>query len=289
MIDALRSRLPEFSLPDATRSLAELDAGAISTALISFPNSDIVSFDEPRLVNLIHSANEYAAGLTQKHPGRYGLFASLPLPHIDASLKELAFACDQMHAKGILLISNYINKWLGDAYFAPLLEELNRRKCVVFVHPNAADCCRGLVPGLSDSIVEFETDTARTIASLVFSGAAERYPEIRFIFSHAGGTMPALIERFTRAATVSPDVAGNVPKGVMTYLKSFHYDTAQSANPMALGTLLKFVPPEQVVFGTDFPYRHAQEQIDALRSMQLGTALPGILAGNAQRLLAGKS
>jgi len=286
MVTALKSRLPEFSLPGVQRSIVELNAGGTDTALISFPNSDIVSFELPRLANLVRSSNLFATGLARQYPGRYGLFASLPMPHIEASLKELEHAFEQLHAAGILLISNYNNKWLGDAQFAPVLEELNRRKVLVFVHPNAADCCRGLIPGLSDSVIEYETDTARTIASLLFSGAAERYRDIRFIFSHAGGTLPALIERFTSATRVSPEVAGNVPQGVMTYLKSFYYDTAQAAAPTALGALLNFIPPQQVLFGTDFPYRGTQEQVTALQAIGLKPpALKGILSGNARRLL----
>ena len=122
-----------------------------------------------------------------------------------------------------------------------MLEELNRRGTVVFMHPNAADCCKGLVRDCPIRIVEFETDTARTIASLLFSGAAERYRNIRFVFSHAGGTMPALIDRFTNATKVSPGVAANVPRGALAYLVS-HYDTAQAANASALGALLQSVP-----------------------------------------------
>ena len=286
MVTALKSRLPEISLPGVQRSIAELNAGGTDTALISFPSSDIVTLDEGKLVNLIRSSNAFATGLTHQYPGRYGLFASLPLPHIDASLKELEFAFEQLHAAGVMLISNYNNKWLGDPLFAPVLAELNRRQALVFVHPGAADCCRGLIPGLSDSIVEYETDMARTIASLLFSGAAERYRDIRFIFSHAGGTLPALLERFVNATRVSPEVAGNVPRGVMTYLESFAYDTAQATNPTSLGALLNFIPPQQVLFGTDFPYRGTREQVTALQSMGLKPpVLKGILSGNARRLL----
>jgi predicted TIM-barrel fold metal-dependent hydrolase len=286
MADALHGKLPDFSLPGVERSLHAMDADGTTTALISFPNSDIVEFDEQRLASLIRSSNDYAADLVAKHRGRYGLFASLPMPHADASLKELRYALDELHAHGILLITNYRNNWLGDALYAPVLEELNRRGTVVFMHPNAADCCKGLVPGLSDSIVEFETDTARTIASLLFSGAAERYRNIRFVFSHAGGTMPALIDRFTNATKVSPGVTANVPRGALAYLQSFHYDTAQAANASALGALLQFVPAAQVVFGTDFPYRGAAEQVASLRAMGLSTGnLADILAGNSLRLI----
>jgi len=288
MVDALRGNVPDFGLPGVERSLQAMDRDSTTTALISFPNSDITELEEARLADLIRRSNGYAAELVAKHRGRYGLFASLPMPYMDASLDELRHALDEVHAQGILLITNYRNHWLGDALYAPLLEELNRRGTVVFMHPNAADCCKGLVPGLSDSIVEFETDTARTIASLVFSGAAERYRNIRFVFSHAGGTMPALIDRFTNATKVSPAVAANVPRGALEYLQSFHYDTAQAANMSALGALLRFIPARQVVFGSDFPYRGAAEQVAALRAMELSVNdMTDILSHNSLRLLPG--
>jgi 6-methylsalicylate decarboxylase len=274
MVAALEPRLPKASLPGVQKSIAELNAGGTETALISFPSPDLVTLEEPRLTRLVRGCNSFATGLTHSYPGRYGLFASLPLPHLDASLKEIEFAFDQLHAAGILLLSNYNNKWLGDPWFAPLLAELNRRKALVFVHPAVAGCCKGLVPGVTDGLIEEVTDTTRTIASLVLSGAAQTYPDIRFIFSHAGGTLPAVIERF--------------PKDAAALLKSFYYDTAQAASPAALGALLSFIPPQQILFGSDFPARGAREQAAAVQSLGLKPpALKGILSENARRLLGG--
>jgi hypothetical protein len=170
MVEVLQPLWPQMSLPGAERSLAELDAGGTSTAMISFPNSDIVTFEEARLVNLIEQCNDYAGELTRKQVGRYGLFASLPMPYIDSSLQEIERVSAGGHADGFLLISNYRNKWLGDEFFAPLMTELNRRKAAVFVHPNAADCCRGLLAGVSDSIIEYETDTKWGFAAQAYEG-----------------------------------------------------------------------------------------------------------------------
>ena len=186
----------------------------------------------------------------------------------------------------MLLNTSYQSRWLGDPYFAPVMEELNRRKAVAYTHPGPVDCCRNMIPGVHDSIVEFESDTARTIASLMFSGAAERWPNIRLIFSHAGGTAPALIERFRNAQRLNPKLAETMPRGADSYMKSFHYDTAQAANPMALGSLLKLVPVSQVMFGTDFPHRKTTEQAAALSAMDLGaSALDAIFRDNARQLV----
>jgi predicted TIM-barrel fold metal-dependent hydrolase len=142
-----------------------------------------------------------------------------------------------------------------------------------------------LVPEINDRVIEFGTDTTRTIASLVFSGSTTRYPDIRFIFSHAGGTMPFLIERFQDAAK-APEMVQRLPKGVMYELQRFYYDTAQSSNPAAMSALTKIVPISQVVFGTDFPYKGGLQQVAGLH--QCGFNLQDLKAmerGNALRLL----
>jgi predicted TIM-barrel fold metal-dependent hydrolase len=256
------------------------------SAVISYPASDTLNLPETLLAPMISKANDFAMSLVGKHRGRYGLFASLPMPHVDASLREIAHVFDELRADGVLLNVSYQSRYLGDPVFAPVLEELNRRKAVVYTHPGTADCCRNLVPGVHDSIVEFETDTARTIASLLFSGTAERYPNIRFIFSHAGGTMPALIERFRNAHRANPKLTEAMPRGAESYIKSFHYDTAQAANSMALGALLQLVPVSQVMFGTDFPHRRTAEQVEALHAMRFdANSLDVILRGNARKLV----
>lgn len=182
-------------------------------------------------------------------------------------------------------MTSYKRKWLGDRAFEPVMRELNARRAVVFVHPGSG-CCKNLIPGLNDSVIEFETDTARTIASIVYSGTAQRFRDIKFIFSHCGGTMPILIERFTSAARGNPDLAQNIPRGVEAYLRSFHYDTAQAANPVALGALLQIVSASHVMFGTDFPYRQATDQARAIQGMDFSRAeLQGFFAKKAQHLL----
>jgi hypothetical protein len=119
----------------------------------------------------------------------------MPLPDVDGSLREIEHAMDVLKADGL---------GLGDAAFAPLMEELNRRKAVVYTHPSAANCCRNLVPEIPVSVIEYATDTTRTIASLVFSGSASRFPDIRFIFSHAGGCRTAWCTSSRSSTTTRP-------------------------------------------------------------------------------------
>jgi predicted TIM-barrel fold metal-dependent hydrolase len=162
---------------------------------------------------------------------------------------------------------------------------LNRRRAIVFTHPVKADCCRNLVPGIGENLIELATDTARAIASLMFSGALAQYPEIKFIFSHAGGTMPALTGRLL-AQAASPDSRKAVPEGPVAAMRKLYYDTANAANPWAMAPLLKLVPTSQILYGSDFPFRSPKATADGMRDLGLGQAdLEAIERGNALRLL----
>jgi predicted TIM-barrel fold metal-dependent hydrolase len=136
--------------------------------------------------------------------------------------------------------------------YRPVMEELNRRKAVVHVHPTAANCCRNLAyaPGVAPGSMEYGTDTTRAIMGITFSGDAARFPDIRFIWSHAGGTLPFLAARISGAASSAKD---RLPNGLMPELKKFYYDLAGAANAGAIASLLQLVTPSQVLFGTDFP------------------------------------
>jgi len=268
------------------RSLEDMDRAGVATAMLSITTPGLWFGDAAQAARLARACNEYAAGLVQAHPGRFGSFAALPLPDIDASLAEIAHALDVLKADGVTLFTSYGGKWLGDPAFAPVLEELNRRRAVVYTHPASAACCVDLVPGIPDPAIEFGTDTTRTIAQLLFSGAAARWPELRLIFSHAGGTMPFLIERFeflARDPAMRQRLAGGA---VLPALRRFHYDTAQVSNPVAMGALLKLVPASQVVFGTDYPFRTSEEHVRGLAGCGLeAEALRAIERDNALAML----
>ena len=147
-----------------------------------------------------------------------------------------------------------MTKWLGDPAFAPVLDELNRRKAVVYVHPSAPDCCRDLMSYVPAALTEFPHDTTRAVTSLLFSGSFARLRDIHFIFSHAGGTVPMLAGRIARLGAALPDFAEKVPNGVDYELKRLHYEIANSANPPAIAALTQFVPTTQILFGSDYPY-----------------------------------
>jgi predicted TIM-barrel fold metal-dependent hydrolase len=269
-----------------TQSIDDMDRGGVATAFLSVTTPGVWLDDVAASRQLARECNDYAARLVGDHPGRFGMFPQLPLPDTEGSLREIEYALDTLKADGIGLMTSYGDKWLGDPAFDPVMQELNRRKAVVYTHPTIANCCRNLIPGLPPPVIEFGTDTTRAIAQLVFSGTVSRYPDIRFIFSHAGGTMPFLIERFLFQAN-NPQAAKKLPNGVLHELRKFYYDIAQSFQAAPMLGLKKLVPLSQILFGTDYPFRTTEEHVKGLRDCGVFTAkeLQAIERDNALRLL----
>lgn len=267
------------------KSLADMDSAGVATAMLSITAPGVWFGDDQAAVPLARLCNEWNAKLAADSHGRFGAFASLPLPNVDGSLREIEYALDTLKCDGIALMTSYGDKWLGDKSFAPVMDELNRRKAVVYTHPLEPACCRNLIAEVPASAIEFGTDTTRTIASLLFTGTASRCPDIKFIFSHAGGTLPFLIERFVRLPRASKTAAANTPEGVMPLLQRFYFDTAQVANPVAMAALTKIVPTTHVVFGTDFPFRTSADHVNGLKEIFAEADLRKIESENARALL----
>jgi 6-methylsalicylate decarboxylase len=268
------------------RTLDDMDKAGVATSILSVTTPQVGFTDAANAARIARESNEWTARLAQDHKGRFGSFAMLPMQTTDGALRELAYALDVLKADGIGLLTSYEDKWLGHASFAPVMDELNRRKAVLYTHPTAAACCRNLVADVPTTVIEFGTDTTRTITDIVFSGTAARCPDINFIFSHAGGTMPFITERLIKMPVLDPKLAARVPKGVLHELKRFYYDTAWSAHPGALASLTKLVDVSQILFGSDYPYRTGDDNVKGLMDYGFsGADLRAIGRENALRLL----
>lgn len=270
------------------RSIEDMDKSGIAISILSLIQPGAWTGDVETSRRLARESNEYGVQVARDHPGRFGNFAQLPLPDAEGSLKEIEYALDTLKVQGIGLMTSYQGKYLGDPAFAPVWEELNRRKALVYTHPLTPECCRNTVEGIPPGVVEYATDTTRTIASLVFSGTAAKYPDIRWIFSHGGGTMPFLLSRFTREEATMKERQKRLPHGVMYELNKFYYDTAQANHWAALAALFRLVPPTQVLYGTDFPFRPGAEVNQGLAQFHTKpTYLRLIERDNAMRLMPG--
>lgn len=270
-----------------TRHLEEMERAGIARSFLSLTSPGVSMGDVAQGRKMARYTNEYGAQLVVDHPGRIGLFAALPLTDVDGSLREIEYSLDTLKAFGVCLFTSYSGKWLGDDAFAPVFDELNRRKCIVYVHPTSAACCTNLLPNIPDSVIEYGTDTTRAITNVIYSGAARKYPDLRLIFSHAGGTMPYLIERFDFADRTNALVRQRVPEGYRAAAARFFYDIAQAASPTTLRALRQVIPVSQIVFGTDYPFRTMQEHVAQLRASRVFSAveLQGIQRDNIARSL----
>jgi predicted TIM-barrel fold metal-dependent hydrolase len=269
-------------------SIEAMDRNGIEKAITSMSAPGLWFGDARITMALTRECNDYAAKMRSDHPGRFGVFASLPLPDIEGSLREIAYALDELKVDGIGLLTNYDGKYPGDPVFAPVFDELNRRKAVVYFHPTEAPCCHAHHLAIPAATLEFPFDTTKAVTSLLFGGTFARCRDIRFIFSHAGGTVPFLAERIARLE-VRPEFRASVPDGVMFELKRLFFDTALSANKLAFSALLQLVAPEQVLFGSDYPFAPETTMtatISGLAALGLGPdVLYAIERGNAVRLL----
>ena len=270
------------------RVVEALDRVGIETAMLSITAPGVWFGNPQEARKLAREMNEYAsARMVSDHKGRFGLFAVLPLPDVQGSLEEIAYAFDTLKADGVGMLTSYGSAWLGDKSFVPVLEELNRRKAVVYTHPTDAACCQNMVPGAANQMLEWPTDTTRTIVSLIVSESATRYPDIRFIFSHAGGTITSIAGRLL-GPTAGPDVFAKPaePNSRLYHLRRFYYDTAGASNPVTMQALKALVPVSQILFGTDAPFFDGAPQVRGLQSSGFtAPELADIERQNALRLV----
>ncbi len=253
--------------PEST--LAMMDRQGIATAITSISAPGVYFGDRSFARELARRCNEISARLVSNHPRRFGAFAVVPLPDVEAALREVEYALDVLRLDGLVLLASIGDQYLGDPEFDPFFEELNRRKAVVFIHPTVPPGAQVPRLNLPAPLVDFIFDTTRAVANLIFSGTLERCPDIRFIVSHAGGAVPYIAWRLSLFGNVLPGIDEKAPKGALFYLKRLYYDTALSASPYALRSLQELVDPSHILFGSDYPF--APEPITSATVRGLGS------------------
>jgi predicted TIM-barrel fold metal-dependent hydrolase len=266
------------------KQISEMDQAGVQRAILSVTTPGVTVEGEAG-TRLTREANEYAAKLASESRGRLGFFVYVQHPErTDETLAEIAHGLDTLKANGVCLFTSYGGKYLGDPMFDPLFAELNRRKAVVYVHPTSAACCARVLPVVPDTVIEFGTDTTRAITSYVYRGAARRYPDVKLIFSHSGGTMPFLIERYDFFDRSGQGKAA-APDGFRAEIAKFYFDIAQASNPVASRALREVVPMRQIVFGTDYPDRTPIEHVRSLEASKVFSEreLAELYRGNVAR------
>jgi predicted TIM-barrel fold metal-dependent hydrolase len=289
----LQNWTPAKAIEDMDKAGVELSMLSSTQPAVGWWSDD---FQSEAAIRVAREMNEFGAKLVSDQKGRFGLFALLPLPDIDASLKEIEYAFDTLKADGVGLMTSVGNRYIGEAMFQPVLEELNRRNAVLYSHPIDGPCCHSL-GGQPPATVEWFTDTTRAILSVLVEGpgpaasrapsAATRYPNIRFIWSHGGGTLIGAAQRVI--GTVSADDLSKppAPNSRLFHARRFYYDTAFAPNPVLMAGLTKLLGgTSQLMFGSDYPFGNVSGTVDGLRTLGFTEQdLRGIDRENALKIL----
>jgi predicted TIM-barrel fold metal-dependent hydrolase len=271
-------------------ALSFLDEAEIDVAVTSISTPGVHMGDDAKARALARRCNELSADLVRTRPDRFGSFACLPLPDLDGSFSELSYALDVLKLDGVVLFSNARGIYLGDSRFDELFNELERRRTVVFVHPNASPDPTAHALGLPDSLIDFTADTTRAVAKLHYSGTFARTPNVKYIFSHAGGTIPYLATRFgiVDEMAIIPGQAGR--GSAADAFRRLYWDTALSWRDPVLQMLRSVVGIDRVLYGSDFPYLRRDLAIAGHRQLARTEALSDaerkkVLGGTALTLL----
>lgn len=276
--------------PDWTpeKSLALMDEHRVASAILSFTSPGIYYGDLAQTRDLARQCNDYLAGLAADHPGRFGGFAFLPLPDVDASLVELARVLDKLKLDGITLLTSVDERYIGHPDFEPLYEELNRRRVVTFIHPCYPPGTEARGWNIPRMIIDYPFETTRVAANLILNGVMERHPDIPFILAHAGGTLPFLAHRIAIFERRTP-LQENYSQDVFSYIKRFYFDTALSGDKVQLDALSSIADPSHILFGTDYPY--VAEEVAAAETAGFDSyggfdeaAFAAVNRGNAEKL-----
>jgi 6-methylsalicylate decarboxylase len=252
------------------QAIAAMDTHGVATAVLSLTFPGVWFGDPQTAAQTARRVNEYAADLARSCPGRFGLFAAIPLPDTEGSLREIEYALGVLKADGIGLLTSYGDKWLGDAAYQAVFEELNRRKAVVFVHPTAPACCRALLPDVAPTVAEIPQDTTRAVINLLFTGTFARFRDMHFIFTHAGGNVPMVLGRMQQYAP--KNIAEKAPHGIDYELKRLYYDIAGTAYRPAIAALTSLIPTTHILFGSDNPYVPLAQTSEGMMHVGFSTA-----------------
>lgn len=274
--------IPEWS---AEEHLAAMDRLGIATSLLSISSPGVHLGDPTRTVELARAVNEEGRRAVVDHPGGFGLFASLPLPDVDAAIAEIEYCSERLAADGFAILTNIGGTYLGDPAFEPVFAELDRRSARLFIHPTSPACWQRTSLGRPRPMIEFLFDTTRAVVDLVLGGTIARYRRIEFIVPHAGATLPMIADRvgvFSMLLDVDPTV------DVLHDLGRLHYDLAGHPIPRQLDALLTLTTLDHLHYGSDYPFTPefaAAAARDRLAEGGDGSrSLPAALLANTRRL-----
>ncbi|KAJ0422993.1 amidohydrolase-like protein [Aspergillus carlsbadensis] len=276
-------------------SLNSMAASGIRKAILSVtaPGVPIVPDLEGGRA-LAREINDYSAQLREAYPESFGFFASLPaLIDVQGCIAEIEYALDVLKADGVTLLTRYgdRNHYLGHADFDAIWSALDARNAVVFIHPTQQENATAISPQLAQPVIDYPHETTRTAVDMIVSNVTRRFPHVRRILSHAGGSLPFLISRISTSSDENEILlGGKTAAEIREDFRGFYYDLALSGDSAVLDMLLGLVPHERIVYGSDFPYARPSLMAGFNENLDAYDFGPGlrekIYHGNAESLLA---
>ena len=238
-------KLPKWSIESDQEAMERM---GICGALLSLPISGSV--------DIVRKLNTALADINSFNPKKYGMLASLPMRDIEGALLEIDFAINELNADGFILPTNYQGTYLGSESLLPILEELNKHNATILVHPTlpAGDNLPTFERDLS--VYEYPLETTRSVMDMIYKNRLIQFPNIKWIVSHAGGTIPYLAYRLSIAGEWQAITQSK--EEVIKSLQTLYFDLALSTSPSVFSSLQKLVSSDHILFGTDFPLRYEE-------------------------------
>ncbi len=279
------ARLPSWNEASALQTMDEL---GVRTAMLSISSPGVHFGDAVAARDLSRRVNEEAARLVRAHPGRFGFFASTPLPDVKAAIDEVQYALDVLGADGVALETNHHGVYLGDERLEPLYAEIGRRSAVVFIHPTSPHCSCGSDLGYPRPMLEFMFETTRSVTNLILSGATGRYPGMRVVVPHAGAALPVMLGRIELLLPILSQPGRSMPD-VRAEFKRLHFDLAGAPVPELLGALLQVADPTRIHYGSDWPFTPTPACVQLAGTLDATELLAdklrdAVMSGNSERL-----
>src|SRR3954471_10575055 len=256
---------PRWSLEGA---IAYLDEAGIDVAVPSISTPDVHFGDDAAARRLADRTNEYLAEIKRDRPDRFGAFGVIPLPDVEGSLEQIAYALDVLDLDGVSVLTNAGGRYLGDGRFDTVFAELQRRAAVVFVPPTASPDPIAHALGLPDALLDYPVDTSRAIAKLHYSNTFARTADVKYLFAHAGGTIPFVASRFAIVDEMNVIPGAEERGSFADAVPRLHWDTAAAFSDPVLHMLRSVTGIGNVVFGSDYPYPRDAISIAGLRHLR---------------------
>ena len=287
--------LPEW---DAGRHIAFMDSAGIRTAVLTMPAPQPFYGDVEESAECIRRVNEVSAEIKKQYPGRFKFCAALPLPDIDAAIREAVYALDTLGADGVKLATNSRGQYLGDEALDPLMEVLNARHAVIIIHPHRpTPYPEKIIATTPLAMYEYPMETTRAVVNMLSRNVLVRYPNLKVVVPHCGSFLPLALPRMKSILSAMVAQGYMQPIDWEANLSRLYFDLAGSPTIEVLRSLLTLTTPDHILYGSDYPYLPdavLKSNLQRLRQTlvsdkELAPYSEDILQKNAERLFEGNA